>query len=68
MLVLILSPLDKGTGESLDIAQVVIDGFEGHKITDTGIRFTNVTVVDNGVDGRFLMMTVNCEFRYDVIK
>jgi hypothetical protein len=57
----------KGLSESLQLAKVIADAYEG-KSSPGGVWFKNVVPKDQGRDGMFQQTNVVIDFEYDEIK
>ena len=54
-----------GTRQSKQLAQTIVNGFEGARIAGTTIRFNDVIVRESGVDGKWYLTVVEATFEYD---
>lgn len=68
MFVQVFTPLQEGTGQGTDLAQLVVDAFEGERIPGTSICFNEVIVRQAPPSGDWNQVTVEVNFRYTVIK
>ena len=70
MSVQIFVPIGSAMKSQADLAQVIVDGFEGKRITGTSICITAVTPRSIGPDpeGPWYQTNVDVEFTYEVIK
>jgi len=68
LFVQIFEVADKGTNRSKQLAQTVVDGFEGQRITGTTIRFNDVIPRETGPDGKWYQTTVEINFVFDETK
>lgn len=54
-----------GTEQSRELAQRIIDGFEGARIAGTTIRFNDVIPSEVGPDGKWFQTNVEINFVFD---
>lgn len=59
---------DDGTNTSKTLAQTVMDGFEGIRITGTTVRFLDVIPREVGQDGKWHQTNVEVNFQFDETK
>lgn len=60
-------PIGKGLSESLSLAKLIADVYEGNH-SPNGVWFRNVGIPEIGRDGEFHQRNVVVEFEYDEIK
>lgn len=57
-----------GTKVSKQLAQTVVDGFEGARIVGTTVRFTDAIPRETGPDGKWYQTVVEINFVFDETK
>lgn len=65
LFVQIFDLIDVGTNRSKQLAQTVLEGFEGVSLTGTTIRFYDVIPREIGPDGRWYQTNVEINFEFD---
>lgn len=65
LFVQIFDDVDRGTRRSKQLAQTVIEGFEGVSLTGTTVRFYDVIPREIGPEGRWFQTNVEINFEFD---
>lgn len=69
LFVQVFTPLQEGTRRAKELAQLVIEGFEGSTIPGTTICFNNTIAREVGVsDDVWFMTVIEIDFRYTEIR
>lgn len=67
VVVTIYAPQEKGLSESIELAKVAVDAYEG-KSSPNGVWFRNVRMNEVGRSGNFRLTNVLADFTYDETK
>lgn len=65
LFVQIFDDVDAGTARSKTLAQTVLEGFEGVRLSNNSIRFYDVIPREIGPDGRWYQTNVEINFEFD---
>jgi hypothetical protein len=68
LMVQLFTPSGEGQVLSDRLVQIVVDIFEGKKVSDSGVWFRNVRWVEVGPEAAWFQVNVIIEFEYDTIK
>lgn len=63
----VFSPVEKGLSESLTLAKLLVDAYEG-KESPSGVRFKNARMMEKGRESQFFENHVLVDFSYDETK
>lgn len=68
VLVQVFTPVGDGTRDSTELVQLVVDGFEGARISGSTICFNDVIPRAVGPTDKWYQVTIEAEFRYTATK